>query len=175
MYFCNFVYQFSTNQSKNNLSKMQVIFVSNLEPRWDLCSSLIQNVSNIYLFFFRNLKNMLQPKEGVNQEIGRNNIQEIRYLAEGRNYGKYQDENECYFYTVIFPDQSRGIEVWKIFPRKWNGINCLISWSVQKYYHWYLLDYIGKSWGKKWSWVYIKLSKWKNESVTNQAKNNVMG
>ena len=54
---------------------------------------------------------MLQPKEGVNQEIGRNNIQEIRYLAEGRTYGKYQDENECYFYTVIFPDQSRGIEV----------------------------------------------------------------
>lgn len=29
---------------------------------------------------------MFQPKEGVNQEIGRNNIQEIRYPAEGRNW-----------------------------------------------------------------------------------------
>ena len=48
---------------------------------------------------------MLQSKEGVNQEIGSNNTQEIRYLPESRNCGKYQDDNECYFYTVIFQDQ----------------------------------------------------------------------
>ena len=64
-------------------------------------------------------------RRGVNQEIGRNNIQEIRYLAEGRNCGKYQDDYECYFYTITFPDQSRGIEVSckEIYKKmKWNKL-----------------------------------------------------
>ena len=114
---------------------------------------------------------MLQSKEGVNQEIGRNNTQEIRYLAESRNCGKYQDDNDCYFYTVIFPDQ-----VWKEISKKmkWKKLfNKLESLEILS------LVFVRLCWkilGKKWSWVYKKLSKWKNESVTNQTKNNdVMG